>query len=75
MRLPTDAEGADEDYRERLMALLYTPTTGVLPVDPSRASPASQNLETSNKTNASLNTAGNGDETTAATTVGGGRSG
>ncbi|VDL19786.1 unnamed protein product [Hymenolepis diminuta] len=75
MRLPTDAEGADEDYRERLMALLYTPTAGVLPVDPNRASPASQNLEPSNKSNASLNTAGNGDETTAATTVGGGRSG
>lgn len=80
MRIPTDAEGADEGYRERLMALLYTPTTtttGLHSSDPNRSSPAPQTLEIASKTNysnASLNAAGNGDESIAATTVGGGGS-
>lgn len=75
MRLPTDGEGADEDYRERLMALLYTPIMGTASADLIRTSPAPQALESSNKTNfsnASLTTSGSGDETIAATTVGGG---
>ncbi|KAM7538567.1 hypothetical protein Aperf_G00000053950 [Anoplocephala perfoliata] len=75
MRLPTDAEGADEGYRERLMALLYTPITGAASADLIRTSPIPQTLESSNKanySNASLTTSGSGDETVAATTVGGG---
>nr|CDS32160.1 dual 3'5' cyclic AMP and GMP phosphodiesterase [Hymenolepis microstoma] len=70
MRLPTDVDGADASYREHLMGLLNTHSG-----DPNRASPASQTLESSNRTISLLNTAGNGDETTSSTTVGGGRSG
>ena len=82
MRLPTDAEGADTNYRDRLIALLHVPPlpSGLISPDVSRMSPSPQMQDSSrrsNYSNSSINTTGgSGDEAPpAGITVGGSRGG